>query len=322
MSPDAVIQSYIHDVASNLPGKMRAEVAADLRTQLADELAGRAEAQGKAADEEMALGLVRDFGRPEVLAAQYSPPFSIIDPVDSRRFVLVAVIGYGMLATIVVTLRRLGLETADEFEGGFLAWLGVLIIVFGFRTWMMRKEPQKYAWKPRPVVDIDRLNWGMLILNVLGTLFLLIAYVWPGPVVSLLSGGQIPAERLAYSPYFHDPEMWRMPWLIGILIFKLGFLAWAATRGRWSRANRFWVLAMDLHIALQLGWHMTYPAPVFVDPQIERWAFGGASLLILGIGIDLFVRIYREWTWVGDVNDPAHKAVLGASRIAARFRPH
>lgn len=319
MSPDAVIQSYVHDVAANLPGKMRAEVAADLRAQLGDELAGRAEAQGKSPDGAMALALVRDFGRPEVLAAQYNPPVAIIDPVDSRRFILVAVIGYGMLATIVLALRRLGLESAEDFEESFLTWVGVLTIVFGFRSWMLRRDPDKYAWKPRRVVDIEKLNPGMLALNALGTLFFLVAYVWPGPVVELLSGGRVPAERLAYSPSFHDPEQWRMPWLIGILILKLAFLGWAAVRGRWTRANRFWVLAMDLHITIQLGWHMVYPAPVFVDPQIERWAFAGASMIILGIGINLLIRLYREWTWIGEPGDRIHEVAKKAGRIAARF---
>jgi hypothetical protein len=298
MSPNDVIEFYVRDVARNLPGKARYEIAEDLRTQLRDELAGRAEAAGRAPDAELALSLVRDFGRPEQLATQYHPPFSIIDPADTRRFVVVSVIGWGMLATIIVTLQRLGVPPAQDLDIGLPTWIGMMTIVFGIRTFLRNREPDKYAWRPSGrIIDLSKVNYPGLAVSAAATIFFLAVYLWPGPVIEFLSGGRVAADSLAYRPDFADPKGLRSPWLVIVLAAGLALYGWVAIKRRWSRLTRWLYIFFLFHVAYQLGWHMAY-GPVFQSADVERIVFLGASLLILGIGIDLWLRVLREWDWI------------------------
>ena len=59
MSANDVIESYVRDVARLLPNKRRDDVALELRALLQEELAGKAEAAGRAPDRAMAMALPR-----------------------------------------------------------------------------------------------------------------------------------------------------------------------------------------------------------------------------------------------------------------------
>src|SRR5262245_8316293 len=64
MNANEVIESYVCDVARSLPRDKRNDVAFELRALLADELAAKAQAAGRAPDEAMAMDLLQRFGRP------------------------------------------------------------------------------------------------------------------------------------------------------------------------------------------------------------------------------------------------------------------
>lgn len=50
MTPEAVVEAYVSDVARRLPRAKRNDVALELQALLHDELSGKAEASGRAAD--------------------------------------------------------------------------------------------------------------------------------------------------------------------------------------------------------------------------------------------------------------------------------
>src|SRR5215469_12002924 len=148
MNAQEIIESYVTDVALHLPVMQRGDVAAELRSLLEEELG-----QG---DANAALALVRRFGRPADVAARYHPPSAVIDPSDTRAFVIAAI--FGALLT-PNTNRHLPLsvapETALQF---FLSWLGILVLVFAAKSWIGRRWPQLFQWKPSKVRDRDRAD--------------------------------------------------------------------------------------------------------------------------------------------------------------------
>jgi len=98
MRPDDLIAGYVADVAEQLPIRMRSDVALELRSLLQEDLEARAEAAGRTPDEAMTLEMLRAFGHPSRVAERYHPEWSIIDPGDTRSFVLAGVIGGALLA--------------------------------------------------------------------------------------------------------------------------------------------------------------------------------------------------------------------------------
>ena len=93
MHATEVIESYVDDTVRLLPRRLRDDVAAELRSLLFEELHARAQEWGGPPDEPLALSLVRAYGRPNEVAARYSPPSAIIDPADSTSFLRAAFIG-------------------------------------------------------------------------------------------------------------------------------------------------------------------------------------------------------------------------------------
>jgi hypothetical protein len=108
MNANDVIESYVGDVAVQLPRKHRNDVAFEQRALVHEELQARAEADGRDADAAMATELLLAFGRPADVAARYRPTLTIIDPADGHTFLRAAVVGLAImwLAGLLKCLQR------------------------------------------------------------------------------------------------------------------------------------------------------------------------------------------------------------------------
>ena len=114
-----MIESY----ARELPRRKRADVAAYLHSLLTEELAGD--------DEAAALAIVRRFGRPGDVAARYQTPITVVDPSDTRGFVLPAAVGAMLIPS---TNRRLPFSIdPDKAQLRVLAASGALVILFALK---------------------------------------------------------------------------------------------------------------------------------------------------------------------------------------------
>ncbi|MET8148795.1 hypothetical protein ACIBSW_17610 [Actinoplanes sp. NPDC049668] len=270
MNADDVIESYVHDVARRLPSRKRDDVAYELRALLREDLRSRSDpADGTA---EAALAMLRDLGRPAETAARYHRPFTVIEPSDTWSFLVAAMAG-GFVVWLLCP-PELTLMAA-------LAWFGILAILFGARSLILRRNPGAFAWKPRRVRHADRVSRAGLAAQLLAWSALLAVYLNPGP--------------LTYSDSFLSPL--RMPWLVAILALQLGLLAFVLARGRWQRWTRWTRLVLTVEVALQLGWHCSY-GDVFADPATDErvlpWVAAVSGVLMLIAGY-LF---YRELTRV------------------------
>ena len=112
MTPQAVVEAYVSDVASRLPRARRNDVALELQALLGEELQGKADAAGRAADEAMAIELVHAFGAPDDVADRYRPAgFTIVPATRSTKF---AAIAFGGVALQwLITLPAALLETPE-----------------------------------------------------------------------------------------------------------------------------------------------------------------------------------------------------------------
>jgi len=68
-----LIDRYVHEIGQLLPGRMRADVQAELRSLLTESLEDRARAAGRAPDAELVKTVLREFGSPQEAAARYAP---------------------------------------------------------------------------------------------------------------------------------------------------------------------------------------------------------------------------------------------------------
>jgi hypothetical protein len=307
MDAKDVIDSYVHDVARRLPPGKRNDVAFELSALLTDDLQSRARAEGRAPDVDLAVQLVREFGRPTETAVRYYRPFTIVEPGDTWGFLVASVAG-GFVLSLLTAPK--GAETygdaGERTTVAHLTWLGLLVVVFGAKSLILRRRPDAFAWKPRPVRDSDTVNRvegaGLALLWSA----LLALYLAPGPVVQALSGGRVAARTLDYSDSFTSPL--RMPWLVVLMIAVIAVHLVAVAQRRWRPATRWARIALTWSIGIQLGWHTRY-GTIFEDPETDRLLVPGiaavAGLILLAGGIQLYRSLNRVRPAPARIDRPA-----------------
>jgi hypothetical protein len=293
MRATEVIEAYIDDTVQLLPRRQRDDVAAELRTLLNEELHARAQELGRAPDEALALSLVRSYGRPSETAARYQPTWTIIDPSDSKSFMRAAIIGAGALVVLSV-LKRLPLSRpgadADMVTFGILAWLGLLVSVFGVKNWIRRSWPARAVWKPR---DRDRVSRVGAAVLVSVAAFFIVLYGAPTWVFDQISGGRFDTSWTAYTADF---QRLRLPCFIGLMISVPSLLAFVAIQGRWRRITRRISIGLNLALAL-LILLLAVEGNIFQSSAVDQIARSMLALVAVvyvpSVGVQLYGEIGR-----------------------------
>jgi hypothetical protein len=293
MDATEVIETYIDDTVRFLPKQQRDDVTNELRSLLNEELNDRALETGRPPDESLALSLVRGYGRPTEAAARYQPPWAIIDPADSARFLRAAIIGVGSLL-LLSALRTLqpalpGTEE-DSVKVAILAWLGFLVIAFGAKSWIRRRWPASGAWTPR---DRDRVSRvGTAVLVPIAT-FVVVLYAAPAWVLNRISRGRL---NTSWAVFTADFQQFRLPWFIGAMAGLIVLLALVAIQGRWRRLTRRINIGLNMAVA---GMVLTFAVDgnVFQSGPVDQIARDVLALIAViyvpCVGVQLYGEIGR-----------------------------
>ena len=296
MTPDAVVQAYVSEVARLLPRARRNDVALELHALLSEELQGKADAQQRQADEAMALELVRSFGAPEVVAERYLPTgFVVIPSIRTKSFTTIAAIGVGLQWLITLPDALLN-QPGREFVSlgawwlshgiGALWWPGFMITVSIIAAWLRHRWPpaKTTSWRPR---DTDSINRPLWVLSAVASLL---------GVATLVSASWV-AENFLPSVatiFLFDQDF--IP-VVGAVVVTL----WIGTavhalvvfsEGRWRRLTRQLELALGMLWFAALVWLVIGPR-IYLAPATDKGAKDMIGLVALLVLIDLAVKLYR-----------------------------
>jgi hypothetical protein len=301
MNATQLIEAYVDDVVRHVERKQRNDVGVELRTLLGDELSSQARTAERPADEEMAMDLLRRFGRPEDVAIRYRKPgFPVIDAADTPLFVRLTVIGMGIIWILGA------FATADRpggtghwlpywyFKYGLAAfwWPGFLVACTGLASWVKRRFPVTDDWKPR-VIDRDRINRPASILAMAGTMVGTIWLTAPAQFVRQLTGERLPStfyDSLIYDPGF---TLWQLPLLLVLMVCGLIVHAAVLGKGRWQPVTRRLELGLSAAMTVLLGWSIT-TGHIFQSDASDEIAKGAIALVLLFVLWDIAAKVSRE----------------------------
>lgn len=286
MNSKQMIETYVNDVAVQLPRKQRNDVAFELRALLGEELQAKADAAGRDADAAMTLEMLRAFGRPDEVAARYLPTLTVIDPVDGRRFLQALVIGLGLIWSLGLVLNFAHpISSASDLLGAMgrwwagtvlpsLIWPGALVVGFGLAAWARRRWPDAGQWQPR---HFDRIQGGraVLALGIVGMIFGLFVLAQPSWVLDYFwNGHAAPAayRALSYTPAFLQLQG---PLLFLLVALNVPLFAAVFVKGYWSPRLRLLETVLGLLVCAVLVW------VVFGGPVMQSAASDGLSKLLL-----------------------------------------
>jgi hypothetical protein len=302
MNPDDLIESYVNDVAVQLPRTQRNDVAFELTALLKEELDAKASASGRDVDEAMALEFLNAFGRPADVAARYRPTLTIIDPADGHAFLQATVIGLAIAwaAGLLQVLQQSPDSTFDLltalgrwWTGTVLLslwWPGLLVVCFGIASWTRRRWPQSAAWKPRGVSrPPGRVALALGVAGILGGLFILFNPRW---VLEVFYGGRAaPAayEALTYTESFRHRQG---PWLFALVLLNIPMLVPAIVAGRKSSIMQRVEFELGLVTCVVLTWTVL-DGPIFLAASGDQMAKGLITLITVVMLIRFGVKLHR-----------------------------
>lgn len=319
MDAQVVIDSYINSIAARLPRKLRNDIGVELRTLLIEQLTAAAAEMGRAPDEELAMDVVRRFGRPEEVAARYSPRgFQIIAPEHAPTFVAFSAACVAVQWALTLPAVFESQITLDAWWRGWgfsaFAWVGVLVVWFGLASWVRRRSPvapdsfsrpwtHYLFWLPLPgdwlaagwrPVDRDaferRVELGALPVGVAVTIF----FIAPAWFLRLLSPAGTNTSWALYDEHFRHSLL---PALLVLMVVRLALCA-AAGRNVRLRVRvemirvGLWVCFVGLLYWTVFGWH------IFAKPVTDALFKGWLLIYLLVNTIQIIVWIRRVLTRV------------------------
>ena len=304
MNGQELIETYVTEVAVQLPRRQRNDVAFELRALLREELQAKAEASGREADAVMATELLQAFGRPADVAARYRPTLTIIDPADGRSFLRATWIGLaiiwtaGLLAPLAQPIHSGSdlLRAAGQWWTGTVIpsmwWPGVLVVGYGIAAWTRRRWPQTSDWKPKAA---DRIHGGRtaMVLALAGIVCGLLVLLDPHRLLDVLFGGRAaPAayEALTYTETFRSRQG---PWLLGLLLLNIPMFLTVIVQGCWSALMRRLELGLSLVTCAVLAWVVS-DGPVLLTPVSDRTAKFFLVLIAASVLLNIAIQLHRR----------------------------
>jgi len=303
MNANEVIESYVTDVAVQLPRKQRNDVAFELRALINEGLQDKAEDAGRAVDAAMAIEFLRAFGRPAEVAARYRPALTVIDPADGRSFMLASVVGMAVIWGLGLLQVLLEPENAAGFLGklgrwwggavlGSLWWPGMLVVGYGMAAWARRRRPQTSEWKPR-FGDLTPGSRTGMVIALIGVVIGMLVLIEPRWILDFFWRGRAaPAayEALTYTDAF---LRWKGPCVLALLALNIPIFIAVIVSGRWSATLRRVSDALGLALCAVLTW-VVLDGPVFSTPTADKTLKPLLVLTIAFMLIDMGIKRYRR----------------------------
>jgi hypothetical protein len=268
---NAIIEAYVDDVVRRLPRRQRRDVGVELRSLLSEELRGRAGDEGRLPDEAMALDLVRNFGRPDDVAARYHPPgVAIIPPGQTAAFGWTALVGVLLqwAVSLPAALQAGGLERIGAWWIGYglgaFWWPGFLIMMMLAAALVRQRWPAQDApWRPAPI-HRDEVSRPLYAFGILAALAGIAIWVFVAWFQAVSDSGF--ARALRFDPAFFAI---RAPALVLYWGSSLVLMAIVLVEGRWRSLTRQAQLASNLAGCALMVWFL-FAGPIFVNEAADR----------------------------------------------------
>lgn len=335
-----LIERYLAEIGKRLPARNRADIQKEIRSTLEDMLEERSKAAGRPADEEMIAALLREFGRPEKVAASYAPERPLIGPQLYPFYLLVLKIVLPIVASVLFILSAVGLAIANlppaellagagkallEIINAIVAAVGSITVVFalldripglGSEIEKDRKSEEK-GWDPRTlpqVRDVEKFNIAGLAAEIIfGVAMLVVLNFYP----NLIGYGFVSDGEWTFAPALSEAFFGYLPFLNILLGVEIALNLYLLGRGRWETATRwlriaFKALWVALAVVMLTGPDLVVAPDLtpFVPLSGDEAAFLASLPRAFARGILMLVIVLNGWEALKAV----YQEITGKSR--------
>jgi len=269
-----LIDRYIAEIGKQLAVKNRADIQQEIRSTVEDMLTDRAKQAGVEADEAMLVEVLKEFGKPEAVAASYQPDRYLIGPklygsfLTSLQVVLPIVfilsviqllIGFGEMELTWKNILNAKVLGTVEIAGPMFSALGVITLIFAVlqRTLPEMKEKSR-EWDPRNLPEAtprNRIDTTGLVIEIIAASLALVLFnffpqfvnigyrgegTWWIGFFSMVKDSSWSTPILSHAFFGYLPTL-TVLWAVTILM-DIGLL----NRGRWETWSRWGLLFLKI----------------------------------------------------------------------------
>jgi hypothetical protein len=290
-----LIDRYVAEVSKRLPKKNRRDIQEEIRSTLDDMLDDRVQKAGHPADEEMMVTLLKEFGKPEAVAASYVPAQQLIGPQLYPIYLLILKIVLPIVSTVLLVMAGIGLATAGltvtemveaagkallEVAGAVISAVGSITITFaildripGFRSEIEKdKKTEEKDWDPRDlpeVRDVEKFSLpGLMVEIVLNAAVLIVLNFFP----QIIGFGFLLNDEWTFLPVLSDAFFRYLPFINALFGLEIVLNLYLLRLGRWQTATRW------LHTTLKALW-VALAAVMLAGPELVNSSAEAVSLL-------------------------------------------
>ncbi|NLF63414.1 MAG: hypothetical protein GX579_02300 [Chloroflexi bacterium] len=297
MNAREMIDRYTNEVARQLPPRARDDIRRELDSLLAEALERQAEKAGREPDEAMVAAMLKEFGSPAEMAAQYRGDEYLIGPVLFPTFKTVVTIALTVLATVQLVIfgaqalfgnTPLTIASLWEFLSTMIssALTAFVIIVFVFAV-MERvpgnQLPEKEAWDPRSLPPVKDPNRIAPVDLVLGIVFPLLAIILFNRYAYWIVDIDVPEGGYHFFPLLHENFLNFVPWLTVSWGLEIVLRSLVLAQGRWNVITRVAQFLVEL-FSIYVAYLIFTGGPITFNSGID-------SLVRFGLGIAIVVGL-------------------------------
>jgi len=254
MDTNEMIDRYVNEVGQRLPRKTRADIELELRSLLLDTIEERSDGEPTP---KIAAEVLREFGHPEGIAAQYRPEESLIGPKLFPVYKVVITISLTVIGVLhligwgFVLWQSSGAGFVDEvlsfiFSFGRSAIInaGIVTLIFAViervaGDSLELPEKQEGIWDPfdlPPVQDPDRISRSELVVGI----FFTVAFIaWLNFFPDWFGGADFGGEGSGIYVLVTAEFLALIPWFTASLLLEVLLKTAVLIQGRWNRVTRW-----------------------------------------------------------------------------------
>jgi hypothetical protein len=307
MDVNEMIDRYIHEVGQHLPAKMRTDIEMELRSLLLDTLEEQSAGE---ATPKITAEVLREFGHPEEIAAQYRPAEWLIGPKLFPTYkvavtIMLSIVGVLHLVGLGFMLwQSSGAAFANEvlsfvFSFGRSAILnaGIITLIFALIERAAGEslplgEKQAKTWDPYqlpPVKDPNRIDRGEMVV---GIIFALAFIAWLNFFPNWFGGAEFGGESLGIFALFTPAFLQLIPWFTASLLLDVVLKTAVVSQGRWNRTTR-WLELLTLGFGLYVTYRVFSLEAISIVPFFNLGAKAVLAIVLLVAILEIGVRVVR-----------------------------
>lgn len=248
-----LIDLYLDEIRRQLPPRNKEDILKEIRSTLMDMVEDRNPDPTQSPNEETLKSVLKEFGSPREVAAQYGAKNYLIGPrlfptyLQVLRIVLIVIAAFNILGVVVTIIRQPNidpgfLDTIAEVVGGLFSSLftafGIVTLSF---AGIERTTPEEWhveidqEWDPDQLIkheDVQRVSYTGLAFEITLTLIFIALINFFLDRIGIYYLGD---SGWVSTPILNDNFLRYIPWITAYSVFDIGLNLYLIRTGFWDK---------------------------------------------------------------------------------------